>query len=214
MTVTIADAYDARLYARARHEAEPTGALFTAPQRPAPLTAEQQRLNFELLGQSISSRHQAPASDPNSTKMRAMTIQPPWSDLIALTDEEIAKRIENRVWSTHWRGTLLIHGGQTVDRRALTLPHVRAVLPDGYEPVQGHVVAVADLTGIHADDGTCTRWSEHGCFHWQLAHVQPLPEPVYATGSQRLWKPSRKLLDDITAANPHLTARLEAAESR
>ncbi|GAB1331730.1 ASCH domain-containing protein [Streptomyces sennicomposti] len=214
MTATLADTYDAHLYARARHEAEPTGALFTAPQRPAPLTPEQQRLNFELLGQAISSPHQAGPAEPNPTKIRALTIQPPWSDLIALTDEEIAKRIENRVWATHWRGTLLIHGGQTIDKQALALPHVRAALPEDYEPVQGHVVAVADLAGIHADDGACTRWSERGCFHWQLTNVQRLPEPVHATGSQRLWKPSRTLLDDITAANPHLTARLEAAESR
>lgn len=151
MTATIADAYDARLYARARHEAEPTGALFTAPQRPAPITAEQQRLNFELLGQGISRRHQAAPSDPNPTMIRALTIHPPWPDLIALTDEQVAKRIENRVWTTRCKGTLLIHGGQTIDKGALALPAVRAALPDDYEPLQGHVVAVADLTNIHAD---------------------------------------------------------------
>jgi hypothetical protein len=208
VTATIADAYDARLYARARHEAEPTGALFTAPQRPAPLTAEQQRLNFELLGQGISSRHQAAPTEPTLTAIRALTIQPPWSDLIALVNEAIAKRIENRVWTTSWRGTLLIHGGQTIDKRALALPAVREALPDDYEPVQGHVVAVADLAGIHADDGACTRWSEHDCFHWELRNVQRLREPVYASGSQRLWKPSRLLLDQITAANPALTTRI------
>ncbi|MGW2050810.1 hypothetical protein ACWCPF_37400 [Streptomyces sp. NPDC001858] len=208
MTVTIADAYDARLYARARHEAEPTGALFTAPQRPAPLTAEQQRLNFEMLGQGISSRHQAAPTEPALTAIRALTIQPPWSDLIALVNEAIAKRIENRVWTTNWRGTLLIHGGLTIDKRALALPAVREALPDDYEPVPGHVVAVADLARIHADDGTCTRWSEPGCFHWELRNMQPLQKPVHATGSQRLWKPSHLLLDQITTANPALTTRL------
>ncbi|OIJ95432.1 hypothetical protein [Streptomyces colonosanans] len=208
MTVTIADAYDARLYAQARHEAEPTGALFTASPRPAPLTARQQRLNFELLGQAISPRHQAPPTDPEPTAIRALTIKPPWSDLIALQDEQLAKRIENRVWTTNWRGTLLIHGGQTIDKQALALPAVREVLPDDYEPIQGHIVAVADLAGVHADDGACTRWSEYGCFHWELRNVQTLQQPVHATGSQRLWKPNRQLLDQITAANPALTTRL------
>ncbi|MFM9681657.1 ASCH domain-containing protein [Streptomyces brasiliscabiei] len=208
MTATLAAAYDAALYARARHEAEPTGALFTAPQRPAPLTAEQQRLNLELLGQGISSRHQAAPTDPEPTTIRALTIQPPWSDLIALVNEAIAKRIENRVWTTSWRGTLLIHGGLTIDKRALALPAVRAALPDDYQPVQGHVVAVADLTGIHADDGECTRWSEADCFHWELSNVQPLRDPVRATGSQRLWKPSRQLRDEIAGANPALKGRL------
>ncbi|MFM9812786.1 hypothetical protein ACKI16_30260 [Streptomyces scabiei] len=208
MTATLADAYDAALYARARHEAEPTGALFTAPQRTAPLTAEQQRRNFELLGQGISSRHQAAPTDPEPTQVRALTIQPPWSDLIALTDEAIAKRIENRVWATGWRGTLLIHGGLTLHKAALDLPAVREALPDGYQPVQGYVVAVADLTGIHADDGECTRWSARGQFHWELSNVQPLPVPVRATGSQRLWKPSRQLLNEIAEAHPALEARL------
>lgn len=90
------------------------------------------------------------------------------------------------MWATRWRGILLIHGGQTVDKQALALLHVRAALPEDYEPVQGHVVAVADLAGMHADDGACTRWSERGCFHWQLTNVQRLTEPVHATGSQRL----------------------------
>ncbi|MGW0653687.1 hypothetical protein ACWD4T_33705 [Streptomyces umbrinus] len=214
MTATLADAYDARLYARARHEAEPTGALFAAPTPTAPITAEQQRLNFDLLTQAISSPHQAAPADPNPTAIRALTIHPPWSDLIALTDKQVAKRIENRGWNTSWRGTLLIHGGQTIDKHALTLPAVREALPDDYEPVQGHVVAVADLADTHADDGACTRWSEHGCFHWQLSHVEPLQQPVPATGSQRLWKPSRQLLDDIAAANPPLAARLAAADAR
>ncbi|GAA0898020.1 MULTISPECIES: hypothetical protein [Streptomyces violaceusniger group] len=98
MTATLAAAYDAALYPRARHEAEPTGALFTAPQRPrtAPPTPEQQRLNLELLQQGISSRHHAAPEDPEPTAIRALTIQPPWSDLIALQDG-LAKRIENRV---------------------------------------------------------------------------------------------------------------------
>ncbi|MEW2471064.1 hypothetical protein AB0919_39695 [Streptomyces sp. NPDC046994] len=214
MTATLADVYDARLYARARHEAEPTGALFTAPERPASLTREQQRRNFQLLGRAISPRHQAGPSDRRPTKVRALTVLPPWSDLIALTDEEIAKRIENRTWAPNWLGTLLIHGGKSIDKQALALPAVREALPDGYEPVQGHVVAVADLAHIHDDDGTCTRWSEHGCFHWQLSNVQPLPQPEPTNGSQRLWKPSRALLDDITTANPSLSARLASAESQ
>ncbi|MGW0477251.1 hypothetical protein [Streptomyces coeruleorubidus] len=82
------------------------------------------------------------------------------------------------------RGTLLIHGGLTIDKRALALPAVREALPDDYEPVQGHAIAVADLTGMHADDGECTRWSESGCFHWELSNVQPLRGSVRATGSQ------------------------------
>ncbi|PIB04584.1 hypothetical protein B1C81_32775 [Streptomyces sp. HG99] len=155
----------------------------------------------------VSSRPQT-APDHDLTPIRCLTIRPPWSDLIALEDDQVAKRIENRVWTTRWRGTLLIHAGSEVDLRALALGAVRETLDDDYELVRGAVVAVADLAGIHADDGECTRWSQEGCFHWELARVQRLTTPVPARGSQRLWKPTPKLLRRITDANPHLSGRL------
>ncbi|MER0443235.1 hypothetical protein ABR738_01345 [Streptomyces sp. Edi4] len=139
--------------------------------------------------------------------IRVLTVRPPWSDLIALTVPG-AKRIENRVWTTSWRGVLMIHGGSQVDEEALRLPLVRKMLPVGYEPVRGAIVAVADLTGIHADDGVCTPWSARGQFHWKLDQVQPLAQPVTARGKQRLWKPSPELLEAVAAADPVLQTRL------
>lgn len=133
--------------------------------------------------------------------IRALTIQPPWSDLIALENEATAKRIENRSWTRTWRGTLLIHGGLTLDQMALALPAVQAALPDDYQPVKGFVVAIADRTGIHPDDGECTPWSERGHFHWELTSVQRL-QPVKARGMQGLWTTKQPLLDQIATANP------------
>jgi hypothetical protein len=154
-------------------------------------------------GQASLSPHDGP------TTIRALTIHPPWSDLIALEDEALAKRIENRGWTRSWRGTLLIHGGLTLDETALELPAVREALPDDYQPVKGFVVAIADLTGIHPDDGQCTPWSEPGCFHWELTNVQRL-QPVRARGMQGLWTPKRPLLDKVATANPALVMRLAA----
>lgn len=105
MTATLADAYDARLYARARarararHEAVPTGALFTAPPTPRADHGRTAAPELRAAGVGHQLPHQAGPTAPNPTKIRALTIQPPWSDLIALTGEEIAKRIENRVWN-------------------------------------------------------------------------------------------------------------------
>ncbi|MEU1519932.1 hypothetical protein ABZ490_48805 [Streptomyces sp. NPDC005811] len=115
--------------------------------------------------------------------------------------------------TTRWRGTLLIHAGSEVDIPALALDTVREALDDRHELVRGSVVAIADLAGIHADDGPCTPWSQEGCFHWELARVQRLTTPVPARGSQRLWKPTPKLLREITDANPHLSVRLAAARA-
>ncbi|WP_019074402.1 hypothetical protein [Streptomyces hokutonensis] len=211
--MTLAPVADTALLARLSLEAVPTGTYFRTrtPAGALPLTPQQQRTNYEALA-AVSQRPHTVA-DHDLTPIRCMTIRPPWSDLIAIEDDQVAKRIENRVWSTRWRGTLLIHAGSEVDTRALALPAVRQTLDADYELVRGAVVAIADLAGIHADDGACTPWSQEGCFHWELARVQRLTTPVPARGTQRLWKPTPKLLRRIGDANPYLRGRLAAANA-
>ncbi|MGW7820154.1 hypothetical protein ACWGLF_18960 [Streptomyces puniciscabiei] len=199
---------DTALLARLSREAIPTGEYFRTrtPAGSLPLTPQQQRTHYEALA-TVSRRPQT-APDHDLTSIRCLTIRPPWSDLIALEDDRVAKRIENRVWSTRWRGTMLIHAGSEVDTRALALAAARETLDDDYELVRGSVVAIADLADIHADDGACTPWSQAGCFHWELARIQRLTTPVQARGAQRLWKPTPTLLRRIADANPHLRGRL------
>ncbi|WP_369384073.1 hypothetical protein [Streptomyces sp. cg36] len=201
-------AADTTPYARLSREAIPTGECFRTrtPSGAAPLSRGQQRANYELL--AAVSRRPRTAPDHDLTPIRCLTIRPPWSDLIALKDDQVAKRIENRAWVTPWRGTLLIHAGSDVDTPAMALAPVREALENTHELVRGAVVAVADLTGIHADDGACTPWSQEGRFHWELTRVQRLTTPVPARGAQRLWKPTPKLLRQIAAGNPHLRGRL------
>lgn len=43
--------------------------------------------------------------------MRGLTIRQPWASCIV----EKGKRVENRTWSTDYRGPLLIHAGQGID---------------------------------------------------------------------------------------------------
>ncbi|MFF7987010.1 hypothetical protein ACFZDK_49390 [Streptomyces sp. NPDC007901] len=211
--MTLSPVADTALLARLSREAIPTGTYFRTrtPSGTLPLTPQQQRTNYEALA-TVSSRPQT-APDHDLTPIRCLTIRPPWSDLIAFVDDQVAKRIENRVWSTRWRGTLLIHAGSEVDMQALALAAVRETLDDDYELVRGSVVAVADLVGVHADDGECTRWSQQGCFHFELARVQRLTTPIGARGAQRLWKPTPKLLRRIGDANPHLRGRLADANA-
>ena len=66
----------------------------------------------------------------------------------------------------------------------------------------GAVVAVATITGSHwheprqaeCGDGSyaygviCSRWARPFCWHWQLADVRPLPEPVPCKGDLGLWR--------------------------
>ena len=65
----------------------------------------------------------------------------------------------------------------------------------------GAVVAVATVTGSHehgpgveCGDGSyaygviCSRWAQPGRWHWQLADVRPLPDPVPCKGMLGLWR--------------------------
>ncbi|MGV9342884.1 hypothetical protein [Streptomyces sp. NPDC003688] len=206
--MTLSPVADTTPLTRLSLEAIPTGTYFRTrtPARTLPLTPQQQHANYEAL--VTASRRPQTAPDHDRTPIKCLTIRPPWSDLIAIEDDQVAKRIENRVWTTPWRGTLLIHAGSEVDTRALALAAVQETLAHDYELVRGSVVAIADLAGIHADDGPCTTWSHEDCFHWELTRVQRLTTPVAARGAQRLWKPTPNLLRRIAYANPHLRGRL------
>lgn len=52
---------------------------------------------------------------PNTTDtIRALTIKQPWASLIAAGE----KRVENRSWTTRYRGPVAIHAGKGIDRGA------------------------------------------------------------------------------------------------
>ena len=139
--------------------------------------------------------------------MKAITIQQPYAHLIALPDDDDrAKRVENRTWSTDYRGPLAIHAGKGKD--------YLEVADDGKHdefyrlPIDdmafGAVVAVAQLVGcvrlgtgiINGDvpDWAKRRWSwlaghQHteGPWCWVLTEVRRLPQPFYCNGKQGLW---------------------------
>ena len=139
-----------------------------------------------------------------STGIRALTIRPPWSDLITTG----AKTIENRPWGTSWRGVLLVHAARQL------APDARegiAALPPGHRMVFGAVVAVARLDAIHDDDGPCTPWSRPGHQHWELHDAQPLTTPVPCAGALSLWRPTDQLLQAVTdVASPGALRLLRA----
>jgi hypothetical protein len=126
--------------------------------------------------------------------VKALTIRQPWAWAIAAGH----KPVENRSWTTSYRGPLAIHAGKGIDRHAL--PFVRELLaPLGVDPteleqplIRGAVIATAELVDVCAraangDTCDCGPWAEPGQFHWRLANVQRLAEPVPVTGRLGLW---------------------------
>ena len=69
--------------------------------------------------------------------------------------------------------------------------------------VSSAVVAVAEVDTCHHDGnchlfpafhegtGRCSAWAARGQWHWHLANVRPLPEPVPCKGALGLWSSRR-----------------------
>lgn len=162
---------------------------------------------------------------------RAITVQGPWDLAIVApaAREPItwwsvpvprgpmpvpAKRCENRVWTTSWRGPLLIHSGRgwdragAADRRIVALN--RALFPSSGNTVEracwtwaGHVTAVANLVDVHPDTGSCCPdWGAAGQHHLVLDDVRVLITPVEAVGRQRLWRPDPRLVTRVQPLIP------------
>jgi hypothetical protein len=119
--------------------------------------------------------------------MKALTIRQPWAGAIA----HQTKRVENRTWklpAKHHGARILVHAGAERDRWAI-------VYGDHLD-VYSAVVAVATLADCHwSDDGRCCGpWGEERVYHWTLADVTALPEPVTAKGRLGIWTPDAGLI--------------------
>lgn len=124
--------------------------------------------------------------------MKGLTVSEPWASLIASGE----KWVENRVWSTDYRGWLAIHAGK--GSRYLT-----AAALAGYPA--GKIIAVARLVTvinldritpqIRAQYVTPTKTYQdildhqytEGPWCWILTDVRRVPDPISYLGQRGLW---------------------------
>lgn len=127
--------------------------------------------------------------------MRALTVRPPWSDLIAAG----VKDVENRTWRVDHGTRLWIHAGVNVDRSAWYQPRIeRAIYALGDKPlIKGAIVAEATVQDVHSCDGSCSPWAIPEQVHWVLADVRRLERPVPCRGRLGLWTPPAGLLAHV-----------------
>lgn len=145
---------------------------------------------------------------------RALTLWQPWASFVAAG----VKKYETRTWTTKYRGTILIHAARRpVDYLGKELwievdPGLQNQLSSDI-PL-GCVVAIAELTDC-LEMVACSKQSslssseilipeksqekrlglwKPGRIAWKLENVQKL-RPVFAKGSQGLWKPSEELVE-------------------
>jgi len=157
------------------------------------------------------------------TEIRGLTLTHPWPWCIV----NAGKDVENRTWHPSRQGGrvgmfLAIHGGavpgQNTGKReearldlaaALKMADLTGqVAPEAllsYEMgvrVPGEdqffmpgIVAVAQLAAV--TQNSSSKWAARGQFHWLLADVTLLPEPVLHRGAQGLWTLEPGALADV-----------------
>lgn len=149
--------------------------------------------------------------------MKALTICQPYAHLICLPDTDARrKRVENREWSTRYRGPLFIHAGMS---RAWLTDGPRSTYDSAYglsvgDMTFGAFVARCTLVDCisYADVGlglyrckypwVASHQHASGPWCWILADVSPLPRPVPWRGAQGLWEVEE--LEVIAAAESML----------
>jgi hypothetical protein len=103
--------------------------------------------------------------------MKALSIRQPWAHLVVMGE----KRIENRTWSTRYRGPILVHAGgrwhdEPIERRhGVTVPR---------DVQLGGIVGIVELVEIveQSDDPYFV-----GPFGWVLRNARAAV-PAYAWG--------------------------------
>jgi hypothetical protein len=121
--------------------------------------------------------------------MYALTVRQPWAHAIIA----FGKDVENRTWTTEYRGPLAIHAGKTFDYEG-----GRVLEKRGYDLLVGMpggvIVGVVDLVGVV--DNSRSRWAARGQYHWLLSNPRPLDRPIQCRGQQGLWVPDARLMSE------------------
>lgn len=120
---------------------------------------------------------------PAPVTVKALSVKQPWAHAII----HLGKSIENRTWSTDYRGPLAIHASKSIDGSV-------SVFPDGTKvpfeacQIRGKVIGIVDLVDCRPYSGAPgSVWAECGLICWRLANPRPLREPFDFRGQVDLF---------------------------
>lgn len=132
--------------------------------------------------------------------VKCLSVRQPWASLIVSG----MKDIENRDWTTHYRGLLLIHAGSRFDPYAFDwilpqlTPDERKVfsLKRADYPL-GALVGIVRFTDVLTSSES--RWFT-GPYGWQFTQARPLPEPIPLKGQLGLFDTHPEIEKQVRAA--------------
>lgn len=144
-----------------------------------------------------------------------LTLRRPWASLLLVPETLSGKTIENRTWSTGYRGPVLIYGGTRIDDAGVAAAK-RAGLDAGWHTRQQGWLGAAVLVDVHRSRGCCRPWgqpkvrAEVPVYHWVFTHPQRLTDRTWGRGFVGLRPTSwsvlvrRSLLNPTTKEGGHL----------
>lgn len=104
-------------------------------------------------------------------ELACITLHSHWAAAIF----QLGKDVENRNWSTPYRGPLAIHAGKSFD--ALICAEL-GLDPDKVR--RGFILGTVELVDIVRNSPS--RWAEAGAYHWILADPKLFEHPVMHRG--------------------------------
>lgn len=117
---------------------------------------------------------------PAAASVKALTIQQPWAWAIL----HAGKDVENRSWSTQYRGPLAVHAACKVDREA-----AEWLLEQGFRVPEdlptGAVLGTIEVMDVVTESQS--PWFQ-GYYGWLLANPTPLVEPRPCRGRLGIWE--------------------------
>ena len=107
----------------------------------------------------------------------ALSVRQPWAWAIVAG----YKDIENRTWSTPYRGPLLIQATRRIDHVGVKqLERLKIDIPD--ELAFGAIIGSVDLVDVIRDPSS--PWAMRGYWHWVLRRPREYVRPIPQRGQQ------------------------------
>lgn len=130
-----------------------------------------------------------PPQSPYAATGRAMglTLRRPWASLLLVPETLSGKTIENRTWSTDYRGPVLIYGGTRIDDAGVRAA-TRAGMDAEWHTRQQGWLGAAVLADVHRSRGCCRPWGQPKTrtdvpiYHWVFTHPQRLADRTWGRG--------------------------------
>jgi hypothetical protein len=128
---------------------------------------------------------------------RVLSLKQPWAWAVATRK----KKVENRSWSTSYRGTVYIHASLKVDRTALDWLRDEAGVNAPADFVHGAVVALAETVDVvtKRDAAKSAPWF-FGPYGFVLKKIRRLPIPIPEKGRLGLARASPALQRRVARA--------------